>query len=96
MHSKVAPFAAAPDPTYGQHAPNAAHDLVVGQAKDGPAAEDPEQRLVIEEDQATGAVVYKRVDRRTGQVVAVFSRDVVLKMKDDADYVAGEVIRTRA
>ena len=95
MQSKVAPFAATPDSTYGRQAPQHAHELVVAAEESG-LAEEAELRLVIEEDPSTGAIVYKRVNRRTGQVVAQFSRDVVLKMKDDARYSAGEVIRTRA
>ena len=53
-------------------------------------------RLVIEEDLSNGAIVYKRIDRQTGRVVAQFSRENVLKMREDAGYVAGEVIRTKA
>jgi hypothetical protein len=96
MQSKVAPFAASPDSTYGQRGPSSAQELVGAQGAAGELAEDADQRLVIQEDPLTGLTVYRRVDRRTGQVVAEFSRDTVLKMKDDAEYVAGEVIRTRA
>jgi flagellar protein FlaG len=95
MQSKVAPFAATPDSTYGQHPAPHAHEILV-EAAEGGAAEEAEARLVIEEDVSTGAVIYRRVDRRTGQVVAEFSRDDVLKMMQDAHYVAGEVIRTTA
>jgi hypothetical protein len=95
MQSKVAPFAATPDSTYGRQTPSHAHELVVEVDESGPASES-DLRLVIEEDSDTGVIVYKRVDRQTGRVVAQFSRDVILKMKDDAGYVAGGVIRARA
>lgn len=62
--------------------------------------EDPidqsQYRLVIEEDQATGAFVYKTIDRNTGEVVLQFPREEVLKLKEQKDYKAGAVIRTTA
>ena len=95
MQSKVAPFAATPDSTYGRQTPPPAHELVVA-AENGDAAEEADLRLVIEEDTATGVIVYKRVDRQTGRVVAEFSRDLVMQMMGAANYAAGELIRTKA
>ena len=95
MQSKVAPFAATPDSTYGRQSAPPAHELVVA-ADDSVSAEEAELRLVIEEDAATGAIIYKRVERKTGRVVAQFSRDAILKMVDDKGYSAGGVIRTKA
>ena len=94
MQSKVAPFAATPDPTYGRPASPASSDAP-GPAETA-ATEEADLRLVIEEDQASGSYVYKTVDRRTGQVVQQFPRDEVLRMHEDAAYVAGGLIRTRA
>jgi flagellar protein FlaG len=51
-------------------------------------------RLIIEEDQASGAFVYKTIDRRTGEVVAQFPRDQVLRLREVEDYSAGDVIRS--
>jgi hypothetical protein len=97
MQNKVAPFAATPDSTYGhgRQSQSSSHQQTGGGGEPG-SADEKEPRLVIEHDPASGAIVYRRVDRRTGQVVAEFSRAAVLKMREDADYVAGEVIRTRA
>jgi len=53
-------------------------------------------RLVIEEDEASGAFVYKTLNRNTGEVVLQFPRDEVLKLKDHASYQAGAIIRTSA
>jgi flagellar protein FlaG len=53
-------------------------------------------RLIIEEDQGSGAFVYKTLDRNTGEVVLQFPREEMLKLKDQAGYQAGAVIRTTA
>jgi len=97
MQSKVAPFAATPDSTYGRQTPAPAHEheLVVESEGASPSGES-DLRLLIEEDPDTGAIVYKRVERETGRVVAQFSRDTILRMRDDTGYVAGGVIRARA
>ncbi|MCI3134920.1 hypothetical protein [Phenylobacterium aquaticum] len=49
--------------------------------------------MVIEEK--AGSYVYMTVDRRTGDVVAQYPREEVLKLREGADYEAGAVIRTR-
>ena len=43
-----------------------------------------------------GSLVYKIIDRRTGEVVQQYLREEVLQMRDDADYSAGGVISTKA
>jgi flagellar protein FlaG len=53
-------------------------------------------RLVIEEDQASGAFVYKTLNRNTGEVVLQFPREEVLRLKEHASYQAGAIIRTTA
>jgi flagellar protein FlaG len=40
-------------------------------------------RLVIEEDQQAGTVVYKSVDWRTGEVVQQLPREQVLKLREN-------------
>ena len=52
-------------------------------------------RLVIEEDEATGAFVYKTLDRRTGEVVQQLPRESVLKAMTSDDYSPGMVVDTR-
>ncbi len=95
MESKVAPFAATPDPTYGRPAPPA-H----GEARSGGEGADPSEdrdlRLVIEHDEFAGTLIYKIIDRRTGEIVHQYLREEVLQMREDADYAAGGVIRTKA
>ena len=59
-------------------------------------SDQSQYRLVIEEDQASGAFVYKTLDRSTGEVVLQFPREEVLKLKEHANYKAGAVIRTTA
>jgi flagellar protein FlaG len=53
-------------------------------------------RLVIEEDQGSGAFVYKTLDRNTGEVVLQYPREEVLRLKEHASYQAGAIIRTTA
>ncbi len=61
------------------------------------SATDPANaRLVIEQDQASGAYVYKTLDRITGEVIRQLPRDEVLKMLGQARYIAGDVFKTRA
>jgi flagellar protein FlaG len=56
---------------------------------DGPQPGD--LRLVIEQDSASGAYVYKTVDRRTGDVLQQFPREDVLRFKQAEHYDPGEV-----
>ena len=53
-------------------------------------------RLVIEQDRDTGSYIYKTLDRSTGEVVAQFPREEVLKLRDHPAYQAGQVIVTKA
>ncbi|MCR5880031.1 flagellar protein FlaG [Phenylobacterium sp. J367] len=95
MQSKVAPYAATPDPTFGRHTSQNPEQGRTGEP--GGASEDQaDLRLIIEEDQATGAYVYKTIDRRTGEVILQLQREEVLKMREASEYVAGVVIRTSA
>ncbi|MFL5295375.1 MAG: flagellar protein FlaG [Phenylobacterium sp.] len=96
MDNKVAAFAATPDPTFGQ---KPAPQRPVGGATAEQAAQGQDtadMRLVIEEDKASGLYVYKTVDRRTGEVLQQLPREQVLQLKEQVDYVAGNVVRTKA
>jgi flagellar protein FlaG len=95
MQSKVAPFAATPDPTHGRTPQPSAPDRPAPGETVEPV-EEADLRLVIEEDEASGTYVYKTVNRRTGEVVQQLPREQVLRLRDDADYLAGGVIRTKA
>ena len=55
-----------------------------------PPSVDPDLRLVIEERGET--FVYKTVDRRTGEVVQQLPREDVVRLKDEEDYAAGDVV----
>jgi hypothetical protein len=53
-------------------------------------------RLVIEQDEERGGLIYKLIDRETGEVISELSRDDVLKMIADPSYTVGKVIDTSA
>jgi flagellar protein FlaG len=57
---------------------------------------EPDLRLIIEEGSQSGSFVYKTVNRRTGEVVLQLPREEVLRLRDVQDYVAGDVIATKA
>jgi flagellar protein FlaG len=48
-------------------------------------------RLVIEQDEDSGAFIYKTVDRRTGETLQILPREDVLKLKHAATYDPGSV-----
>jgi flagellar protein FlaG len=97
MDNKVAAFAATPDPTFGQKpAPQPRPDTgsAAGSVAQG---QDPvDMRLVIEEDKATNSYVYKTVNRLTGQVIQQLPREQVLQLREQLDYEAGNVVKTKA
>lgn len=97
MDNKVAAFAATPDPTFGQK-PAQQQRPDTGPAANGPApGPDPvDMRLVIEEDKATNSYVYKTVNRLTGEVIQQLPREQVLQLREQLDYEAGNVVRTKA
>ena len=96
MQSKVAPYAATPDPAYGRPSQAQPSLTAPGSEERAAAGDEADLRLVIEEDEASGAFVYKTIDRRTGEVVQQLPREQVLRMGRQADYHAGGVIRTKA
>jgi hypothetical protein len=64
---------------------------------DSPEATDqPDLRLVIEDAEEAGGVVYTIVDRRTGKVVSRLSRDEVLRLREKSNYAAGTVFDGKA
>jgi flagellar protein FlaG len=96
MQSKVAPFAATPDPTFGRNAPNPQQGGASQPAPADPAGDLVDLRLIIEEDKASGTYVYKTVNRVTGEVILQLPREAILKMREESDYAAGVVVRTKA
>ena len=96
MDNKVAAFAATPDPTFGQKPAPQRPASSASTAASAQGSDLADMRLVIEEDKASGSYVYKTVNRVTGEVIQQLPRDQVLKMRDQVDYVAGGVVRTKA
>lgn len=97
MDSKVAAFAATPDPTFGQKpAPKQRPDTGPAAPSEAPGQDSADMRLVIEEDKATNSYVYKTVNRLTGQVIQQLPREQVLQLREQLDYEAGNVVKTRA
>ena len=96
MQNKVATVAATPDPTFGQRPASAIPN--VGTSAQPPAqGPDPvDMRLVIEEDKASNSYVYKTVNRLTGEVIQQLPREQVLQLRQQLDYEAGDVVRTKA
>jgi flagellar protein FlaG len=96
MDNKVAAFAATPDPTFGQKPAPSPRPATDAAAAPAPSQDQADMRLVIEEDKASGLYVYKTVNRLTGEVVQQLPREQVLQLKDQIDYEAGSVVRTKA
>lgn len=100
MSDSITGLAAAPDSTYGQGKQRKSPDEAADSAASDPVSADPldstDMRLIIEDGSADGALIYKTLDGRTGKVVQTLGRDQVLKMREGGDYVAGQVIKTRA
>jgi len=95
MDNKLAAVPAAPDPIFSQPAPAPAADTGPIESRIAQGAVDQaDLRLVIEE--VSGSYVYKTVDRRTGEVVAQYPREEILKLHEADQYSAGDVIDTRA
>lgn len=61
-----------------------------------PAPQSADLRLVIEEDEQSGAIVYKTLDRRTGEVVRQLPREEVLRLKDDPAYDPGDIVDAKS
>lgn len=76
-----------------------------GPDRDQPSSQPPaaseeaaaaDLRLVIEEDKQAHTYVYKTVNRATGEVVSQVPREELLRLRESPDYVAGQVVKTRA
>lgn len=55
----------------------------------------PDLRLNIVHDQASGLFVYKFVDPTTGRVVQQLPDEEIVKLRSAAEYAAGRLINTR-
>lgn len=61
-----------------------------------PAPQRADLRLIIEEDEATGTIIYKTLDRRTGEIVQQLPREEVLRLKDEPGYSAGDIADSKS
>lgn len=98
MDSKVATFAATPDPTYGQQTSQKPRTDDVGAKAPAvpPGQDQADMRLVIEEDKATNSYVYKTINRLTGEVIQQLPREQVLQLREQLEYEAGSVVSQKA
>jgi flagellar protein FlaG len=53
---------------------------------------NPDLSLVIEDDKAAGAYVYKTVNRQTGAVVSQWPSEQLLQLRQALNYSPGQVI----
>ncbi len=83
------------EPIGAVQAPSVARPDIARPPKD-PAPQSADLRLVIEEDEQSGAIVYKTLDRRTGEVVRQLPREEVLRLKDDPGYGPGDIVNAKS
>jgi flagellar protein FlaG len=96
MESKVTALAATPDPTFGQKPAEHSADVRPSAAGAAQSSDPVDMRLIIEEDEASNSYVYKTVNRLTGEVIQQLPREQVLQLRQQLDYEAGDVVRTKA
>ncbi|RAK52283.1 hypothetical protein DJ018_14170 [Phenylobacterium deserti] len=96
MESKVAPFAATTDSPFSQNPPPRKAPRSRTRRAEVQNEEQADLRLIIEEDEAAGTLVYKTINRRTGEVVLQMPREEIEKLGEETEYVAGSVIRAKA
>ncbi|MFZ3008235.1 MAG: hypothetical protein WA047_18875 [Phenylobacterium sp.] len=94
METKATNLAAITDQNLNQQQHPAPPEPAPRAARVAEGAEDQADiRLIIEEQ--GGSYVYKTVDRRTGDIVAQYPREELLKMREEDGYAAGTVIRAK-
>ncbi|OYU71678.1 MAG: hypothetical protein CFE28_11260 [Alphaproteobacteria bacterium PA2] len=55
--------------------------------------DEADLRLVIEEDR--GSYIYKTINRTTGETLAQYPREDIVKMREASDYTAGSVVNAK-
>jgi len=91
----VASIAATSDVTSGLPVRTPSSDPVTVKQPVSPAQDEADLRLVIEEGKAPGSYIYKTVNRVTGEVVSQLPREAVLRLRDEAEYEVGAVVRAK-
>lgn len=80
----------------GFQLPDAPRPVTSRQAAEAKTPQAADLRLVIEEDEASGSIVYKTLDRRTGEVVRQLPREEVLRLREQPGYEPGEIADSRS
>ena len=96
MENKVTAFAATPDPPFGQKPALQSTETRSSAGRAAQSQDLVDVRLVIEEDKASNSYVYKTINRLTGEVIQQLPRQQVLQLREQLDYEAGHVVRTKA
>lgn len=96
MDNRVAAVAATNRASFERTPPPVARAVPEVAPRPAAKSEQADLRLIIEEDTAGGAYVYKTVDRHTGEVISQIPREEVLKMRDRTEYEVGDVVKTQA
>lgn len=92
----VAPVPAAQSGASATSAQALAEAAAASQATSAPLDNQPDLRLVIEEDKAAGSYIYMTIDSATGKVISQIPREDVLRMREDAGYTPGSVVSSRS
>lgn len=97
MTSKVAAVSALSDLGFATSAPVGSDPVVAAPQPPPPkmgVQPESDLRLVIEE--SAGSYVYKTIDRLTGNVIAQYPRDELLRMQTEGSYSAGGIVSAKA
>ena len=96
MKTQISPTTPIHDP--GTFAGRSAAPGAASSPSPSPAApqHNADLRLIIEEDEASGMIVYKTLDRRTGEIVRQLPREEVVRLKDAPSYAPGDVADSRS
>src|ERR1700690_2944992 len=81
-------------PVQGQP-PSMVAQMVASLVPVAPIDDQPDLRLVIEEDKAAGSYIYKTVDPRTGKVISQIPREELLRIRDTSGYTPGSIVNSR-
>jgi flagellar protein FlaG len=90
--SNTTPISASVPPSAAPIQSAAATTTGPSQAPPTPLDEQPNLRLVIEDDKAAGCYVYKTINPTTGEVVFQVPREQLLRMREADDYQPGSII----
>lgn len=61
-----------------------------------PAQSQPDLSLEIVDDKAAGEMVYKTVNRATGEVVNQYPNEALVRLREASSYAPGGLVRTSA